>query len=125
MNLPLKIALRYLFAKKSHNVINIISAISAAGMAIGTAALVVILSVYNGFSALVSDSLGSIEADILISPKAGKVFVPNADDALWLNSLDGVESVCGMLQENVFIDYDGHNGMITFKNVPIQWDVEH
>ena len=113
MNLPLKIALRYLFAKKSHNVINIISAISAAGMAIGTAALVVILSVYNGFSALVSDSLGSIEADILISPKAGKVFVPNADDALWLNSLDGVESVCGILQENVFIDYDGHNGVAT------------
>lgn len=117
MNLPLKIALRYLFAKKSHNVINIISAISAAGMAIGTAALVVILSVYNGFSALVSDSLGSIEADILIFPKAGKVFVPNADDALWLNSLDGVESVCGMLQENVFIDYDGHNGVATAKGI--------
>ena len=46
MHLPLFIAGRYLFAKKSHNVINIISAISAAGMAVGTAALIIILSVY-------------------------------------------------------------------------------
>ena len=53
MNLPLYFARRYLFARKSHNVINIISAISAIGMAFGTAALIIILSVYNGFDALV------------------------------------------------------------------------
>jgi len=53
MNLPFFIARRYLFAKKSHNVINIISAISATGMAIGTAALIIILSIYNGFDNLV------------------------------------------------------------------------
>ena len=53
MNLPFFIARRYLFARKSHNVINIISAISAVGMAVGTAALIIILSVYNGFDALV------------------------------------------------------------------------
>ena len=51
MDTALFIALRYLFAKKSHNVINVISAISAAGMAIGTAALILILSVCNGFNA--------------------------------------------------------------------------
>ena len=49
------IAKRYLFARKSHNVINIISIISAAGIAIGCAALVIILSIYNGFDALVRD----------------------------------------------------------------------
>ena len=49
MGTPLHIALRYLFAKKKHNVINIISGISAAGIAIGSMALVIILSVYNGF----------------------------------------------------------------------------
>ncbi|HIS23645.1 MAG TPA: ABC transporter permease, partial [Candidatus Cryptobacteroides intestinipullorum] len=53
MNLPFFFARRYLFAKKSHNVINIISAISAVGIAIGTAALVIVLSIYNGFDALI------------------------------------------------------------------------
>ena len=117
MKLPLKIAFRYLFAKKSHNVINIISAISAIGMAIGTAALVVILSVYNGFSSLVSDSLSTIEADFTIEPSAGKVFTPNADDALWLRSLPQTENVCEVLQENVFITYDNHNGVARAKGV--------
>ena len=60
MNLPLFIARRYLFARKSHNVINVISAISAAGMAIGTAALILILSVYNGFDSLKAISETSI-----------------------------------------------------------------
>lgn len=117
MKLPLKIAFRYLFAKKSHNVINIISAISATGMAIGTAALVVILSVYNGFSSLISDSLSSIEADILIEPAAGKVFTPDADDTLWLHKLKEVENVFEVLQDNVFITYDGHNGVARAKGV--------
>ena len=76
MNLPLFFAGRYLFAKKSHNVINIISAISAAGMAIGTAALIIILSIYNGFDALVKDMLNDFDPDILITPAEGKVFVP-------------------------------------------------
>ncbi len=53
MNLSTFIAGRYLFAKKSHNVINIISGISAAGIAIGCAALVVIMSIYNGFDSII------------------------------------------------------------------------
>lgn len=67
-SLPLRIAWRYLFAKKSHNVINIISAISVAGMAIGTAALVAILSVYNGFDSIVKSSLSQLSPDITVSP---------------------------------------------------------
>ena len=76
MNLSLRFAVRYLFAKKSHNVINIISATSAAGMATGTAALIMIMSVYNGFDGLVRDSLGNVEPDNLVTPSEGKVFVP-------------------------------------------------
>ena len=68
MNLPLFIAGRYLFAKKSHNVINIISAISCIGMAVGTAALIIILSVYNGFENLVSSMVSDIEPDLLVTP---------------------------------------------------------
>ena len=79
MHLPLFIAERYLFAKKSHNVINIISAISAIGMAIGTAALIIILSVYNGFDSIVKSSQSNIEPDILIKPAEGKVFLPEEE----------------------------------------------
>ena len=117
MKLTLKIAVRYLFAKKSHNVINIISAISAAGMALGTAALIVILSVYNGFSSLVSDSLSSIEADFTIEPASGKVFIPKDGDKLWLAGVPEVESSCEVLQENVFVTYDGNNGVALAKGV--------
>lgn len=117
MSLPLKIAFRYLFAKKSHNVINIISAISAVGMAIGSAALVIILSVYNGFSSLVSDSLSSIEADILIEPATGKVFTPKDEDLSWIRAIGQVENVFEVIQENVFITYDGHNGIAKAKGV--------
>ena len=68
MRLPLFIAGRYLFARKSHNVINIVSLISAVGMAVGTAALIIILSVYNGFDSLVKSMLGAVEPDLAVVP---------------------------------------------------------
>ena len=117
MHLPLFIAGRYLFAKKSHNVINIISAISAVGMAIGTAALIIILSIYNGFDELVKSTLSNVEPDILITPAKGKVFIPEGEafDLIRKNPLIGEYS--HVLQENVFVDYDGHQGIAKAKGV--------
>lgn len=115
MNLPFFIAGRYLFAKKSHNVINIISAISAAGMAIGTAALIIILSIYNGFDMLVKDMLGNVEPDILITPAKGKVFIPEGDVYDWIYDQESVGSMCCVLEENVFISYDGKQGIAKAK----------
>lgn len=111
MHLPLFIARRYLFAKKSHNVINIISAISAVGMAIGTAALIIILSIYNGFDELVKSTLSNVEPDILITPAKGKVFIPEGEafDRIKANPMIGEYDL--ILQENVFVDYDGHQGI--------------
>ena len=83
MKLATFIAGRYLFAKKSHNVINIISAISAIGMAIGTAALIIILSVYNGFDALIRSMMSNVEPDFLIVPSTGKTFVPDEKTFDW------------------------------------------
>ncbi|MFA7180737.1 MAG: ABC transporter permease, partial [Bacteroidales bacterium] len=77
MKLTLFIAKRYLFAKKSHNVVNIISIISAGGIAIGTAALIIILSVYNGFEGLVKSMYSTYESDLLITPSNGKHFSPS------------------------------------------------
>ena len=117
MHLPLFIARRYLFAKKSHNVINIISAISAIGMAIGTAALVVILSVYNGFDSLVRSSLSHVEPDLLVVPDSGKVFVPDEEVFDWARNHPAVATVDGILQENVYLSYDGRTGVARAKGV--------
>lgn len=125
MRLPLFIACRYLFAKKSHNVINIISAISAVGMAIGTAALIIILSVYNGFDSLVRSNLSHIEPDILIVPDSGKVFRPDAAFLERTADDDAVASVARVLQENVYITYDGRNGVARAKGVDDAYGQEH
>lgn len=124
MHLPLFIARRYLFAKKSHNVINIISAISAVGMAIGTAALIIILSIYNGFDELVKSTLSNVEPDILITPAKGKVFIPNGEtfDRIRQNPL--IDEYDLILQESVFVDYDGHQGIAKAKGVDSAFEAE-
>ena len=122
MKLPLLIAKRYLFAKKSHNVINIISAISAAGMAIGTAALIVILAVYNGFSSLVADSVSLLEPDLLVEKKEGKVFNPQEAAVERLRALKGVSGVSETLKENIFITYDGQSGAAVAIGVDSLWE---
>src|SRR5574344_418006 len=124
MHLPLFIARRYLFAKKSHNVINIISTISAIGMAIGTAALIIILSVYNGFDSLVRSSLGNVEPDILITPATGKVFIPKGEAFDWAYDQKTVKNMCSVLQDNVFINYGGRQGVAIAKGVDQVYEEE-
>ena len=117
MNLPFFIAGRYLFAKKSHNVINVISAISAIGMAVGTAVLIIILSVYNGFDDLIRNAVDDIGPDYLISPVKGKVFNPSALDIPKIERNPAVTSVDGILQDEVFISYEGKQGLALAKGV--------
>ena len=111
------IARRYLFAKKSHNVINIISAISAIGMAIGTAALIIILSIYNGFDMLIKSMMSNVEPDLLITPASGKTFVPEGETYNWIYEQETVKNMCCTLQEQVFISYDGQQGLAQVKGV--------
>ena len=117
MNLAGFIAKRYLFAKKSHNVINIISAISAIGMAIGTAALIIILSIYNGFGSLIKSMMGNVEPDLLITPATGKVFIPEGDTYDWIYDQPTVKNMCCVLQEQVFINYSSQQGLAQVKGV--------
>ena len=117
MRLAPFIAGRYLFAKKSHNVINIISAISAIGMAVGTAALIIILSVYNGFDSLIRSMMSTVEPDFLITPATGKVFVPEGNAYDWIYDRPEVLSMCCVLEENVFVNYDGTQGLAKAKGV--------
>lgn len=117
MNFPRYIALRYLFARKSHNVINIVSAISAVGMAVGTAALIIILSIYNGFDALVKSMLSSVEPDLMIVPAEGKFFAPEGPAYDWLYECPQVKNVSTVLQDNVFVEYEGSRGTALVKGV--------
>ena len=117
MRLAPFIAGRYLFARKSHNVINIISAISAIGMAIGTAALIMILSVYNGFDSLIKSMMSTVEPDLLITPATGKVFIPEGEVYDWIYDRPEVLNMCCVLEDQVFISYDGKQGLAKAKGV--------
>ena len=111
------IAGRYLIAKKSHNVINIISAISAVGMAIGTAALIIILSVYNGVDSLIRSMMGSVEPDFMITPTKSKTFVPEGEAFDWLYEQSAVKNMSCVLQEDVFITYGESQSLVKAKGV--------
>ena len=117
MKLALFIARRYLFAKKSHNVINIISIISVVGIAVGTLALVVVLSVYNGFDDLVKSLHTTFDSDLRITPAEGKVFSPHTVAFDELRSLPEVASFCEIIEENVLLQYSGKQDIVTLKGV--------
>ena len=118
------IARRYLLARKSQNVINIISAISAVGMGIGTAALIIVLSVYNGFDSLVKSMMGTVEPDILVSPAQGKYFIPEGEVYDWLYDCKDVASICGTLEENVFAVYENRQSTVLAKGVDSIYEEE-
>ena len=117
MNTTFFIARRYLFAKKSHNVINIISAISAAGIAVGCAALVIILSIYNGFDDLLKGMFESYIPDVVVTPDRGKVFTPDSAAVDALMARGDVASVSEVLEETVFLKYGDRDAIVTARGV--------
>lgn len=114
MNVPVFIARRYLFAKKSHNVINIISIISLIGVATGVTALVIVLSVFNGFDSLIKTMYSTFDAEIKVKVVEGKTFSANSPEIEKLKTLAGVAVYCEVLEENALFRYrDRQNpGMI-------------
>src|SRR3954470_21058684 len=100
MNLSLFIAKRYLISKKSHNAVNIITFISVAGVCIGTMALIIVLSAFNGISALVFGLYNTFDPDIKILPKERKTFVMDATAVEKIKKLNGVIYYTEVLQEN-------------------------
>ena len=125
MDTGLFIALRYLFAKKSHNVINVISAISAAGIAIGSAALILILSVYNGFDRIIRDNLSDLDPDILVTASGGgDFFVPEGSvfDAILEDGR--IASVSSVLEADVFVSYGGRQAIARAKGVDEVYEEE-
>ncbi len=117
MNFPLFIAKRYLFAKKSTNVINVISIISMVGVAVATMALVIVLSVFNGFHDLVATFFTQFDAQLKVVPVEGKT--APADDPLLtaLKQLPEVDVVTESVEDQALAIYGDHQAMVTVKGV--------
>ncbi len=105
MNLPFLFARRYLFSKKSTNAINVISAISVLGMTLGTAALVIVLSVFNGFEDLITSLYNSFNPDLKITAREGKSFIPDSQKVAALRKIKGVKAVSQCVDEIAFFEY--------------------
>lgn len=105
MNVAFYIAKRYLVAKKSHNLINIITLISVVGVGVGAFALIVVLSVFNGFEKVITDMITAVSADLVIEPKTGKYFDDEAFDFKKIESLPDVEYVVKVIEEDALFRY--------------------
>jgi len=122
MNLPLKFARRYLFAKKSTNAINIISGIAVGGIAVGTAAIILILSVFNGFEDLIKSLYGSFNPDIKVTVIEGKVFSPDSTQLKSIKQLGGVLEISQSLSEVSFFEYGESQDFGVLKGVDVAFD---
>ena len=121
MHLPSFIARRYLFSKAHRNVINIISVVSAVAIGIGCMALIVILSVYNGFDKIVESSYNSYIPDYVIMPAKGKTINLEGEpvsSAIKKISSAGSAEVFPVLEETVYVQYDVVQSIAKIKGVP-------
>ncbi len=107
MNLSFEIAKRYLIGKKSTNAINVISGISIFGLTIGTAALLLILSVFNGFEDLIGNLFNSFHPDLKVVPSKGVYFEADTSDIYKLGQIEGIDKFSLVLEEVVLFEYDG------------------
>ena len=117
MNFPFFIARRYLFSKKSTHVINVISSISVIGVAVATMALVIVLSVFNGFHDLVASLLTSFDPQLKVVPVEGKT-APSDDPILTqIRLLPEVDVATETVEDQALAIYDGKQAMVKIKGV--------
>jgi lipoprotein-releasing system permease protein len=117
MNFPFYIAKRYLFSKKSHNIINIISGISVVGVMVGTLALIVVLSVFNGFEDLVKSLFNSFNPDLQITVKEGKTFDGIIFPRNKIEQIPGVISYTEVVEENALLKFKSEQYIVAMKGV--------
>ncbi len=117
MRVDLYIARRYLISKKKTNVINIISGIAIAGVVIGTMALVIILSVMNGFQKIIASNLSSFDPPLKIELKEGKTFSMADAPFQKIKQVDGVSKYSQILEDNALISFRNRKCIATVKGV--------
>ena len=117
MNFPFYIARRYLFSKKSHHAINVISGVSVCGVALATLAMVCTLSVFNGFQDLVSTMFTAFDPEIKITAANGKVFDSQDERIQLLRDLPEIEVFSESLEDNAMVQYKERQAMVVIKGI--------
>lgn len=117
MSFPLLLARRYLFSKKSHNAINIISWVAVAGVAVSTMALVCVLSVFNGFREVIGGLYSAFDPQLEISPAQGKTMPADAPALRAARGVKGVADASACLEEKALILYAGNPVVVTVMGV--------
>ncbi|MDR1373298.1 MAG: ABC transporter permease [Dysgonamonadaceae bacterium] len=117
MNLPLYIAKRYLFSKKSHNAINIISLISVCGVGVATVAAVCILSIFNGFRDSVAGMFSAFDSELRITPVHSKTFNPEDTVLLEIRAMTEIDEIAETLEDNVLLNYRNSQTPAVLKGV--------
>lgn len=117
MNLPIFIARRYLFSKKSHNAINVISLVSVCGIAVATMAMIVALSVFNGFGDLVETTFSAFDPELKITTVKGKVFDYHTDDFAKVLQNPHIDFISESLEDNVLFRYNDRQVPVILKGV--------
>ena len=117
VSFPLFITRRYLLAKKSHSAIHIISLLSVLGVAVGTMALVIVLSVFNGFDVVIKSLFNAFDPELKITLVEGKVFVPDSSKIFTIKSIQGVDAIAETLEENALFQYRDKQHIAIIKGV--------
>ncbi|HEX8350134.1 MAG TPA: ABC transporter permease, partial [Hymenobacter sp.] len=117
MNVPLLIARRYFSSKKKRNIISIISNISMIGVAVGTMALIIVLSVFNGLEDLVRSLYSKSDPDLVISAAKGKAFEATAPLLIKLRATPGVGLVTEVIEDNALLQYHDRQMVVKMKGV--------
>ena len=117
MHVGLYIARRYFFSRKRRTVVNVISWISLVGIAVSTAALVVVLSVYNGIGEVTQGLFNSFDAPLVVQPAKGKTLHATRSDLDALRGVEGVAAVAQVVQENAWMTYRHNEAIVTLRGV--------
>ncbi len=117
MNAALYIAKRYLFAKKSHNIINFISMLSLIGVAVASGALLIVLSIFNGLQDFIAQSVNAFNPDLEITSREGKVFPQNAIDLQTIATWDDVQYCSEVLSDVVVFACEDRQFIAKLKGV--------
>jgi lipoprotein-releasing system permease protein len=115
MGLSRLIAHRYLFSPKSHSVVNIISAVAAVAVGVPVAAMVILLSVFNGFEGLVRGLYSDFDPEIVVTPAQGKLL--EGIDREQLMAVEGVVQVSEVLEGEALVSYRGRQRQATLRGV--------
>lgn len=117
MNLSLYIAKRYIFSRKRHQVINLISGVAVAGVALATVAMVCTLSVFNGFQGVVAKQFTAMDPDVKVTVAQGKSFDKNSGAVAQVAALPSVSAVSFSVEDVAMVQYGGRQVMATIKGV--------